>query len=327
MLNFIASDYSALKPFEAGSDAVRTLRALFIIVITILFLNTLIALLNLKIKVANKNAANLYHLQIASLQVEIELGLLSSSERARRDWFPEWFSYSMTEREKRIWNAFLEENPLEWTKKNNFDEDKDHAPPVSLHNDSHSSGQPATTAKVGTKGHKDGSSTDPSAEEATSSKAHKDSKPGLDMAADTSGDLSEIPSCIVCSKPGTPCEKCGQVAYCSEEHKVADVNLHEIECVHDDEIRQASQVEVKKDSNQAAGRGPLVGEPAESRMTCLMCSAPGKRCEGCMTVAYCGKEHQRADWKRHKGECKSLGKAKAKVPSGDSTNGQSAGSA
>ena len=87
MLNFISSDYGALEPFESEFVAVKTLRALYIIIITILFLNTLIALLNLKIKAADKNASNLFHLQMASLQVEIELGLLSSSERKRRDWY------------------------------------------------------------------------------------------------------------------------------------------------------------------------------------------------------------------------------------------------
>ena len=40
MLNFIPSNYVALEPFESESAAVRTMRALFIIVITILFLNT-----------------------------------------------------------------------------------------------------------------------------------------------------------------------------------------------------------------------------------------------------------------------------------------------
>jgi hypothetical protein len=127
MINFIASDYDALQPWEEGSAAVRTLKALYIVVITILFLNTLIAILNLKIKRADKNAANLYHLQMASLQVQIELGLLSASERARRDWFPEWFSYSMTEREERAWNDFLEKNPVKWLDENRFGEEKDHA--------------------------------------------------------------------------------------------------------------------------------------------------------------------------------------------------------
>jgi hypothetical protein len=86
MLNFISSDYGALEPFESEFAAARALRALYIIAITILFLNTLIAILNLKIKTADKNASNLFHLQMASLQAETELGLLSSSKRKRRDW-------------------------------------------------------------------------------------------------------------------------------------------------------------------------------------------------------------------------------------------------
>ena len=79
-----------------------------------------------KMKRTDKNVTNLYHLQMASLQVEVELGLLSSSERARWDWFPEWFSYSMTETEKRVWKDFVEKNPLKWAEENDFKEDKDH---------------------------------------------------------------------------------------------------------------------------------------------------------------------------------------------------------
>jgi hypothetical protein len=55
MLNFIASNYRALESFKSESGAVRTLRALYTIVITILFPNTLIAIQNLKIELANKN--------------------------------------------------------------------------------------------------------------------------------------------------------------------------------------------------------------------------------------------------------------------------------
>ena len=132
MLNFIASDYGALAPFQPVSAAITVLQALYIIVITILLLNALIAILNLKMKQADKNAANLYHLQMASLQVEIELGLLSSAERARQEWFPVWFSYSMTETEKRNWEDYLEKNPLKWTDENNFGEEKDHAPLIPV---------------------------------------------------------------------------------------------------------------------------------------------------------------------------------------------------
>ena len=31
-----------------------------------------------------------------------------------------------------------------------------------------------------------------------------------------------------------------------------------------------------------------------------------KKCGSCKCVAYCGKQCQRADWRRHKGECKRM---------------------
>lgn len=57
MIKFMASDYDALDKWEGSSAAARTLRALYIIVITILLLNTLIALLNLKVKNADKRVS------------------------------------------------------------------------------------------------------------------------------------------------------------------------------------------------------------------------------------------------------------------------------
>lgn len=145
MVNFISSDCGALEPLQSASAAVSTLRALYIIIITILFLNTLIAILNLKMKKADKNAGNLYHSQITSLQVEIELGLLSSSQRARRDWFPEWFSYTLTEIEKRVWEKFVEMNPLKWAEENGFNEGKDHAPVPPIAATSHQDASIAST--------------------------------------------------------------------------------------------------------------------------------------------------------------------------------------
>ena len=132
MLNFIASDYSGLAPFQSVSAAVTILQVLYIAIIKILLLNALIAILNLRMQQADKNAANLYHLQMASLQVEIKLGLLSSSERARLDWFPEWFSYTMTETEKHNWEEYVGQHRLKWSEENNFGEEKDHAPLIAI---------------------------------------------------------------------------------------------------------------------------------------------------------------------------------------------------
>ena len=35
-----------------------------------------------------------------------------------------------------------------------------------------------------------------------------------------------------------------------------------------------------------------------------MCGVPGRACSGCYEVSYCGREHQTADWPRHKASCK-----------------------
>ncbi len=45
-------------------------------------------------------------------------------------------------------------------------------------------------------------------------------------------------------------------------------------------------------------------------LPCKVCGETGKtkRCGRCKVVAYCGKEHQKADWKVHKKICASLAK-------------------
>ena len=395
MLNFVASDYSALDSVEAGSPAVRTLKSLYIIVITVLFLNTLIAILNLKIKRADKNAANLYHLQMASLQVEIELGLLSSSERERRDWFPEWFSYSMTETEKRVWNEFVEKNPLKWTEENNFPEDKDHAP-EAFQPPAETPAQPQTTQTARTTSKAPAKSSDepkaptsqisqPSSSTTTqpaqSSEATKptaqraapgpsttsvpdkttttsttspppprattpaiihDKKPVDDLLSalgpidvsqllpadggktlqdhlaydewedqlseddddlyDDGGGFSTDPTskCIVCSRRSKIlCPDCGKVGYCSDGHMKAGERMHAPSC---EGSGLGSQIPMD------AGMGEDMVEMTDLR--CVVCGERGKRCQGCQLVAYCGKEHQKEDWKRHKRECKGKGKAK-----------------
>ena len=40
---------------------------------------------------------------MAAMLVEIETGLLTDKERKNPEWFPRWFSYFMSEEEKRVW--------------------------------------------------------------------------------------------------------------------------------------------------------------------------------------------------------------------------------
>ena len=281
MLNFIASDYGALAPFQPVSAAVIVLQSLYIIVITILLLNALIAILNLKMKQADKNAANLYHLQMASLQVEIELGLLSSAERARREWFPVWFSYSMTETEKRNWGEYLEKSPLKWTDENNFSEDKDHAPllPAEEKKDTPERAQASAASAP--------ASSNLSSVEKEAVKNSKDVQQSSDIDTMSQKQIFEQDSMHqpkksldpeVAVAPGDPWESCSEEDFTEESQEQRAPST---------KVQAASSIET----------------------SCKVCGAPGKFCLGCKLVAYCGKEHQSQDWKLHKSVCK--GKQKA----------------
>ncbi|KAI0434035.1 WD40-repeat-containing domain protein [Xylaria sp. FL1042] len=53
------------------------------------------------------------------------------------------------------------------------------------------------------------------------------------------------------------------------------------------------------------GMSPYMAMQMEN--ACIVCGNPGKLCTGCEKIAYCGKEHQMKDWKKHKGVCKIKG--------------------
>jgi hypothetical protein len=274
ILNFISSDYGALEAFE-DSAAVRTLRALYIIIITVLFLNILIAMLNLKIKTADKNAANLYHLQMASLQVEIELGLLSASERHRRDWFPEWFSYSMTETETRVWQDYAEKNKLKWDEDNDFDETKEDAPPVSRPPPPADDWAAATTSQL--------------------------------PPASFTNDVDEVDDLYYDEEeePLWPSESTLQSQTQTQPQPSYPSNPSPFQPSTSSATATASATASSCASTTAAApSSPSVPAKTETTPTCTVCGAPGKRCTGCGKVAYCGKEHQKADWKAHRSVCK-----------------------
>ncbi|OCK78347.1 hypothetical protein K432DRAFT_394863 [Lepidopterella palustris CBS 459.81] len=282
MLNFITSDYGALEPFQESSAAVRTLRATYIIIITILFLNMLIAILNLRMKTADKNAENLYHLQMASLQVEIEIGLLSSSERANRDWFPEWFSYVMTETEKRNWNDYVDKNPIKWTEENDFGYEKEHAPqkqaePVQQK-------QPASVTAPAS-----ASSAKPQQEtKGISSQQENHQTRTSPKVEDDDNEEDWV------DKPDQPVNH--------ENTSLDELLSYDAGGAVDKNEGESNQV------NEPASSTSIQDPPA-STYPCKVCGQPGLRCTSCYLNAYCGREHQKLDWKNHKRACKGKGRA------------------
>jgi len=53
---------------------------------------------------------------------------------------------------------------------------------------------------------------------------------------------------------------------------------------------------------------PGMSSKAQTIPSCRICEKieGSKFCQKCMTIAYCGKQHQKEDWKRHKKICASL---------------------
>ena len=54
MIAFMANDFSSLDPWIGSLVSIRILRSIFTVIISILLLNCLIALLNLKVEEANR---------------------------------------------------------------------------------------------------------------------------------------------------------------------------------------------------------------------------------------------------------------------------------
>jgi hypothetical protein len=232
-------------------------------------------MLNLKIARADQSAANLYFLQTASLQVEIELGLLSSAERARRDWFPEWFSYSMTETEKQVWRDYVKRNPLKWTQENDFGEDKDNVTPP-----------PPVESETG-------------------------QNTAVDSLANNNGGSSSAVSTTVGAEADRPLStqtetQANGQASANADHAQSSNASGSADQTLDTSQNATSAAAATAASNVDDEASVANGETSYVIHTCKVCGKAGSLCKGCSTVAYCGKEHQKADWPRHKADCKKL---------------------
>lgn len=235
---------------------------------------------------------------MASLQCEVELGLLWRQERRRRDWFPEWFTYTMSEGEKREWAAHVEQSPLRWTKENDFGEDEDHGPGARLEQQT----QKPDNGKSPAKSRPDVEEDAVEEEEAASQEQQKE----------TSEAESTPPSKPLLYINGEPVTLT-TTATAKEKLEIKTSNDEGEASSQAGSQPQQQQQQPQQDTTVSSPSEPKPEPepelPASPQKKCVVCSAPGKLCTGCKKVAYCGVEHQRSDWANHKATCK--GKRKA----------------
>ena len=238
---------------------------------------------------------------MASLQCEIELGLLSQAERARRDWFPEWFTYTISNAEKRAWSEHLEKDPLCGAEESRFGEGRDHAPtalePAPTRNE---------TAGAGT----------PAEDRYNAADAGKVDKPGAEKYVKTSvaGSSPQQPSLPLPSSSSHPAEgplpDLPLIYYNGQPLAIITEPTEQPQTQASSSLTTTSEASSRgQDDPPSKPGGP--GAPVVRQKPCQVCSAPGKLCDGCRSIVYCCKSHQKQDWKKHKSGCK--GKTKAKV--------------
>ncbi|KIM77599.1 hypothetical protein PILCRDRAFT_91042 [Piloderma croceum F 1598] len=256
MITFMSNDFTSLEPWKDSMTSIRVLRPVFTIIVSVLLLNVLIALLNLKVEAAEKRSRNIWIHQMASMVVEIERGLLTKAEREDRYWFPPWFTYTISETEKRDWVAFFENNPL------NLGYDTPSAPDNTTTRHLNNAGNTPVTPAPHHPPNSNGGSTDdvstpapttglllspkrpqplPSPEQNTTSQQAESPLSSSSQTGGTSGHawasgrLSGTPptsqNCLVCSiNTQKRCLGCGMAWYCSKDHSLMDWKRHKKEC-------------------------------------------------------------------------------------------------
>jgi len=71
--------------------------------------------------------------------------------------------------------------------------------------------------------------------------------------------------------------------------------------------RKKNEFEVTAYLEEVIANG--IGKRASGKPVCAVCQGLAKlRCSACKNVLYCGKEHQKEDWKIHKAKCEFFNK-------------------
>jgi hypothetical protein len=234
---------------------------------------------------------------MTSLLVEIERGLLTDSERRNPHWFPRWFTYDVTEAEKREWQDFVEKNPL----KLGYEPEK----VMGQEKEKAVSSTPQPTSSAQSEGRNAQAATP------TGSQAASTSTTRATAAPPTSSPSSQQPMKQTSTEANTSSPKATHLPQ-NESSPSATVQPSSAPSQRSPAV-QASESESL--AGNSAATAQIVGLPPtdiDAPLTCRICDLPGtKVCTGCRKVRYCTAEHQTLDWKEHKKSCKPKGKAKA----------------
>ena len=97
-----------------------------------------------------------------------------------------------------------------------------------------------------------------------------------------------------------------------EELKREGADVERLKVLDDDLKRFAAMAKAAQDALNTASNAVKVAEEAASAPSKHLCSLPGCTnpalfmCGKCLSAYYCGQEHQKADWNRHKTKCRIL---------------------
>ncbi|KAL0953213.1 hypothetical protein HGRIS_004467 [Hohenbuehelia grisea] len=342
MITFMSNDFNSLDPWKADMVAIRILRAIFTVTVSILLLNCLIALLNLKVEAASQNSRNIWVRQMAKLIVEVECGLLADRERSNPYWFPRWFTYSLTEGEKREWESYVRAHPLGLGYDDNDDGGGRNTGSGS---DNRSSTANAGNAQVGSRTSPTQQSARPASGQPVASSSQTTEAPKNTVShasslaqphsttsanaqltpvsegthasrtADSKGNASSEVATDQASNPMLP-SKTGLSSSVPNASPQA--------CATDTHI-QRSMTPPRSGASilttpSSKGPAPLAHhshdalessidktstDVSDSKEICHVCGLPAvKVCSGCKAIRYCTIEHQNNDWKRHKKDCR-----------------------
>jgi len=111
--------------------------------------------------------------------------------------------------------------------------------------------------------------------------------------------------CIQCQRVGVPlsrCAGCDKVFYCSRACQKSDWNEHKLYCYK--ESRTAAQVFEAVKNLTVTHNNQDEGRRSHNCAKCNQSNAIMNICTRCKIVFYCNRACQKADWKRHKPNCR-----------------------